>query len=91
MIDWEDMVKEYNKQYDDEDGIHEFIDSLLPVYYGDIYQTYHDYLGTPLSIEIEEEHVGLPFWKIMTWHIFQEFLGHFTEAFFAHRRLMEEE
>ena len=37
MIDWEDMVKEYKKQYDDEDGIHEFIDSLLPVHYGDIY------------------------------------------------------
>ena len=52
MIDWEDMVKEYKKQYDDEDGIHEFIDSLLPVYYGDIYSTYHEVIGTPMNLSL---------------------------------------
>ena len=84
MIDWEDMVKEYKKQYDDEDGIHEFIDSLLPVYYGDIYSTYHEYIGTPLNIDIENEHVGMQIWQIMTHYLFEEFLGLFWSALHAY-------
>tara|TARA_R110000782_G_scaffold153539_1_gene245987 strand:+ start:211 stop:465 length:255 start_codon:yes stop_codon:yes gene_type:complete len=76
MIDWTLEVKEYKKQYDDDDGLHEYIKSLLPVYYGDIYQTYHDYIGTPLNIEVE----GVPFWKIMNGHILEEFMSRFHEA-----------
>lgn len=79
-IDWTQEVKEYKKQYDDEDGIHEYVESLLPIYYGDIYQTYHDVIGTPLNIEIEEQHVGIPFWRIMNHHINIEFYSLFMEA-----------
>ena len=32
--DWAEEVKEYKKQYDDDEGIHEYIESLLPVYFG---------------------------------------------------------
>lgn len=79
-IDWTQEVKEYKKQYDDEDGIFEYVESLLPVYYGDIYQTYHDVIGTPLNIEIEPEHVGIPFWRIMNQHLYEAFQGRFFEA-----------
>ena len=87
MIDWEDMVKEYKKQYDDEDGIHEFIDSLLPVYYGDIYSTYHEVIGTPMNIEIEAEHQGSQIWQILNWQIFEAF----SEEFYAHWTPFDEE
>ena len=77
---WAEEVEEYKKQYDDDEGIHEYVESLLPVYYGDIYQTYHDVIGTPLNIEIEPEHVGIAFWKIMNGHILEEFMSLFMEA-----------
>lgn len=82
--DWDELVIDYHKHYDDEDGIHEYVDSLLPQYYSDIYYTYHQYIGTPLNIEIQEHHVGVAFWRIMNEHIFEEFMGHFMEAFNAH-------
>lgn len=75
-IDWTEEVKEYKKQYDDDNGIHEYIESLLPVYYGDIYQTYHDVIGTPLNIDVE----GVPLWRIMNAHILAEFYPLFYEA-----------
>jgi hypothetical protein len=84
--DWQQEVKEFKKQYDQndyhiiEDGISEYIDSLLPIYYGDIYHTYHDVIGTPLSIEIEPEHVGMAFWHIMNQHIYEEFYSLFMHA-----------
>ena len=81
-INWTQEVKEYKKQYDDEYGIHEYVESLLPVYYGDIYQTYHDVIGTPLNIEIEESHVGLSFWQIMNTHILARFYPLFYEAWY---------
>ena len=87
MINWEDMVKEYKKQYDDDDGIHEFIDSLLPVYYGDIYSTYHEVIGTPLNIEIEAEHQGSQIWQILNMQIFEAF----SEEFYAHWTPFDEE
>ena len=80
MIEWEDMVKEYKKQYDDEDGIHEFIDSLLPIYFGDIYQAYHDEIGTPLNIEIENHHVGLEIWQVMNIDIYNSYCESFSSA-----------
>tara|TARA_R100001015_G_C4504837_1_gene78286 strand:+ start:296 stop:562 length:267 start_codon:yes stop_codon:yes gene_type:complete len=79
-IDWTQEVKEYKEQYDDDNGIHEYIESLLPVYYGDIYQTYHEVLGTPLNIEIEEQHVGIPFWKILNHDINIVYYDLFMEA-----------
>tara|TARA_Y100000004_G_scaffold46464_1_gene50999 strand:- start:3728 stop:4000 length:273 start_codon:yes stop_codon:yes gene_type:complete len=86
-IDWEEAVKEYKKQYDDEDGIHEYVESLLPVYYGDIYQTYHDIIGTPLSIKILNAHVGMTIDKILLWDIYTEY----SNAFHAEYKLSNDE
>ena len=77
---WAEEVEEYKKQYDDDEGIHEYVESLLPVYYGDIYQTYHEILGTPLNIEIEEQHVGISFWKILNHDINVVYYDLFMEA-----------
>jgi len=77
---WAEEVEEYKKQYDDDEGIHEYVESLLPVYYGDIYQTYHELLGTPLNIEIEEQHVGVSFWKILNRDINIVYYDLFMEA-----------
>tara|TARA_Y100001973_G_C5170242_1_gene318611 strand:+ start:288 stop:560 length:273 start_codon:yes stop_codon:yes gene_type:complete len=79
-IDWTQEVKEYKEQYDDEDGIYEYIESLLPQYYGDIYQTYHDVIGTPLNITIEPQHVGIELWRIMNGHIYAELCELFFNA-----------
>ena len=76
---WAEEVEEYKKQYDDDEGIHEYVESLLPVYY-DIYQTYHELLGTPLNIEIEEQHVGISFWKILNHDINVVYYDLFMEA-----------
>ena len=85
-IDWTQEVKQFKKEYTEEDyhiiedGISEYIDGILPIYYGDIYQTYHDVIGTPLNIEIKPEHVGMPFWHIMNHQIYEEFYSLFMEA-----------
>ncbi len=79
-IDWTQEVKEYKQNYDDDDGIHEYIESLVPQYFGDIYQTYHDEIGTPLTIEIEPHHVGLDVWNIMVGHIYDSYMQNFLEA-----------
>jgi len=79
VIDWHAEVKEYKQNYDD-DGIYEYIESLVPQYFGDIYQTYHDEIGTPLNIEIENHHIGLEIWQIMVSHIFEAYLEKFVEA-----------
>ena len=79
-IDWTQEVKEYKEQYDDDDGIYEYVESLLPQYYGDIYQTYHDVIGTPLNITIEPQHVGIELWRIMNGHIYAEFCELFFNA-----------
>jgi len=84
-INWSEEVEEYHRHYDDEDGIREYVESLLPQYYGDIYHTYHDYIGTPLNIEIEEGFVGCQIWQVMNHYLFEEFMGHFMEAFNAHK------
>lgn len=83
-IKWDEAVEEYHKHYDDENGIHEYVESLLPVYYGEIYSTYHDYIGTPLNIEIEHSHVGMSFSEVMSLNLYDEFMSHFMEAFNAY-------
>ena len=80
VIDWHEQAREYKKQYENDDGIHEYIDGMLPVYFGDINQVYHDEIGTPLNIEIEAHHVGLEFWRIMIGHIFEAYLENFLTA-----------
>ena len=83
-INWNEAVEEYHKSYDDEDGIHEYVEGLIPVIYWEINSAYDDYIGTPLGIEIEESDVGLSLWQIMTRHLFEHFMGHFMEAFNAY-------
>lgn len=86
-IDWTQEVKEYKKQYDDDDGIHEYVESLLPVYYGDIYQTYHEVIGTPLNIEISEVHIGMTIDRILLWDIYTEY----SNEFWAEYKLSNDE
>ena len=85
--DWQKEVKEYKEHYDNDDGIHEYIESLLPVYYGDISQTYHDLIGSPLTIEIKEVHVGMTIDKIMLWDIYTEY----SNEFWAEYKLSNDE
>ena len=77
MIKWDEAVEEYKAQYADEDGIHEFIDSLVPIYYSDILMTFNN-----VGFEITQEHVGLHIWQVMTQSIYEdymyEFMGHWT-------------
>lgn len=80
VIDWHAEVKEYKEQYDDDDDISEYIDSMLPVYYGEIYNTYHDVIGTPLNIEIHAGHVGLTIDRIMLGFLFEEYFDSFMTA-----------
>lgn len=79
-IDWKQEVRDYKEQYDDMESISEYIDSLLPQYYGDIYQTYHDVIGTPIGIIIQKYHVGQALWEIMNLDIFHAYYGKFIEA-----------
>ena len=86
VIDWHEEVKEYKKQYDEawadsgNDGISEYIESMLPVYYGEIYTTYHEAIGTPFNIEVEPHHVGLTIDKILLQNLFDEYYDQFTMA-----------
>ena len=84
-INWSEAVEEYHKQYDDEDGIHEYVDGLLPVNYWEIEHYYNVYRGTnPLGVKIEEGHVGLSFWQIMSFELYEKFMGYFMEAIYAY-------
>ena len=75
IIDWEGEVKEYKKQYDGDEWIHEYVDSLVPIYYGDILYAFND-----MTFEIQEHHIGIPVWKVMTECIYNEFYNSFMEA-----------
>lgn len=80
VIDWHEEVKEFRRQYDDDDDVSEYIESMLPVYYGEIYTTYHEAIGTPFNIEIESHHVGLTIDKILLQNLFDEYYGQFMMA-----------
>ena len=71
-IDWKDMVKEYKKQYDDEGGIPEFIDSLVPVYYNEILEVFND-----MTELITADDVGLSIWQVMTKYIYEAYYKSF--------------
>jgi hypothetical protein len=80
MIDWNEMVNEYFEHYDNEDGIHEFIDSLVPVYYSEISRVYSEEMGMdPMFIEIEESHVGMQIWRVMSYRIFNHYMTCFMD------------
>tara|TARA_R100001594_G_scaffold73379_1_gene107970 strand:- start:26 stop:298 length:273 start_codon:yes stop_codon:yes gene_type:complete len=74
-MNWDEEVKDYKKQYDDEDGIYEYVESLVPVYYGDISNTFND-----MSELITADEVGVPIWQVMTKHIFNAYLESFMEV-----------
>ena len=80
VIDWHAEVKEYKEQYDDEDDISEYIESMLPLYSWEIYTAYHDAIGTPLNIEIHAGHVGLTIDRIMLGFLFEEYFDSFMSA-----------
>ena len=82
-INWKELAKEYKEHYDDDDGIHEYVEGLLPIYFGEIYSTYHEYIGTPLNIEINSHMVGREFWQIMNDELFDAFLGKFLDEYMA--------
>ena len=71
-INWEEMVEQYKQQYDDEDGIHEFIDSLVPVYYHDILKAFSAWAEL-----ITGDDMGLPIWQVMTKHIYESYYNSF--------------
>jgi hypothetical protein len=80
MINWTVAVEEYKAQYADEDGIHEFIDSLVPVYYSEISRVYSEEMGMdPMFIEIEESHVGMQIWNVMSYRIFNHYMTCFMD------------
>ena len=74
-INWNKEVEEYKTQYDDEDGIFEYIESLTPHYYEDIKKTFNS-----MSVEITADDVGFPIWQVMQKHIFDDYLESFMEA-----------
>ena len=82
MIKWDVAVEEYKAQYTDEDGIHEFIDSLVPIYYYDINKEFQD-----LGFVITQEHVGLRIWQVMTQSIYEAYM----EEFMSHWAGFDEE
>ena len=77
MINWEDEAAQYRSQYEDEDGIHEWVDSLVPIYYGEISSTFN---ALSLMIEIAADDVGVPIWQVMVKHIFNDYMEKFMEA-----------
>ena len=74
-MNWNEEVEEYKKQYDDEDGIYEYVESLVPVYYNDISNTFND-----MSELITADDVGFPIWKVMTKNIYHAYQESFMEA-----------
>ena len=75
MINWEEEVEEYKKQYDTMSYIGEYIQSLVPVYYNDILNTFND-----MSELITADDVGFPIWKVMTKHIYHVYQESVMEA-----------
>ena len=68
MINWTQEVKEYKAEYEDDDSISEWVESLVPIYYGDITNAFNDF-----SEEITADDVGVCIWQVMTRHIFNAY------------------
>ena len=81
MSNWKDLVEDYKKEYDDESGVSEYIEHLLPTYYGEVYDEYHRLgLGSPMAITIQDDHVGMAIWEIMNLEIYDEYYELFMSA-----------
>ena len=90
-INWKHEVIEYKAQYEDDDHISEYIESMLPHYYSEIYTTYHEAIGTPFNIEVESHHVGLTLDKILLTELFYKYHGEFMMELHVYEELEEEE
>ena len=73
MSNWKDLVEDYKKEYEDESGVSEYIEHLLPTYYGEVYDEYHRLIGSPMGITIQDDHVGMAIWEIMNLEIYDEY------------------
>ena len=81
VIDWKYAVLEYkDNNGNDLDNLSEFIDAYLPVYYGEMIETYGRIHGSPLNIEITQRMVGLSMWNILNWYIHDEYMEQFMYA-----------
>ena len=90
--DWAECAKDFKESYNgNEDYIGEYIDSLLPVYYSDIEQTFKDYIGlNPVMIEIEAKDIGLKVWQVLNMHLYDEFMHLFMKEWNALKEAGEE-
>ena len=80
-INWSELVEDYKKEYDDESGLSEYINCILPTYYGEVYDEYHRLgLGSPMGITVRDDHVGMAMWEIMNLEIYDEYYELFMNA-----------
>ena len=81
MIDWNEAVEDYKTHYEDtghsDEYIVEYIDALVPIYYGDIVQTFMSLNGPSMTFRIEGDDVGRPVYNLMQRIIFDEYMGEF--------------
>ena len=87
--EWQEYVEEYyNENGMDEDNIHEWVDSLTPVYYSQIGKQFDEF-----CYEITEEDVGLEIWKVMTRTIYYKLYDRFVQELheYDNRDIDEEE
>jgi len=73
--EWQDLVEEYHDENGiDEDNIHEWADSITPIYYSDIINQFNEF-----NYEITEEDVGLEIWKVMARTICYQIYDRFVQ------------
>lgn len=73
-INWKKAVEEYKENYEDDDGIHEYIDGLVPHYYYDISNAFLNF-----TAPIEASDVGADIATVMVRHIFDAYYESFME------------
>ena len=78
MINWEEEVKEYRENHDTDEYIHEWVDSLVPIYYGDIISQFND-----MNLVVGPNAVGLPIWKVMAFRIWEVYHEEFCDAYYS--------
>jgi len=84
---WQDYVKDYyNENGIDEDNIHEWVDGITPVYYGNIVKQFDEF-----NYKITEEDVGLEIWKIMTRTIYYKLYDRFIQELHEYSDSIDEE
>ena len=67
-MNWPEHVQEFKANYTSEDQIGEYIDSILPLYYFDILQTFAD-----MSAVVKENDVGMTISQLMLSYIYEDY------------------